>query len=97
MLGVSREIKLPDESAVTIEIPAGTQPGEVITTRGKGVPRIDGRGRGSLHAVIDVAIPKTLSDRARRLLEDLDAELQVAPPVESSPKPATETKKAESA
>ena len=98
MLGVTRDIKLPDDSVVVVEVPAGTQPGEVLTTRNKGVPRIDGRGRGSLHAVVEVAIPKTLSERARRLLEDLDAELIAGDAVESSPKPTSEhDKKAESA
>jgi len=98
MLGVTRDIVLPDDSVVSVEVPAGTQPGEVISTRGKGVPRIDGRGRGALHAVVDVSIPKSLSERARRLLKDLDAELASGDAVESSPKPSSaHAKKAESA
>lgn len=74
-LGTKREIALPDESTVTVEIPAGTQPGEVVTTRNKGVPRIDGRGRGALHAVVQVGIPKDISPRAAELLRELEAEL----------------------
>jgi len=78
-LGTKREIVLPDEAVVVVDIPAGTQPGEIVTTRNRGVPRIDGRGRGSLHAVVQVDIPKELSPRAKELLRELDAELQSAP------------------
>jgi molecular chaperone DnaJ len=72
-LGASREIELPDGTKVEIEIAAGTQPGEVVTTKGRGVPRIDGRGKGALHAVVEVAIPKQVSKRARELMLELDA------------------------
>ncbi|MBL9024742.1 MAG: molecular chaperone DnaJ [Myxococcales bacterium] len=74
-LGATREVELPDGSTVEVEVAAGTQPGEVVTTRGRGVPRIDGRGRGALHAVIQVEIPKQVPARARELLLELDAVL----------------------
>jgi len=75
-LGVSREIELPDGSKVKVDVAAGTQPGEVVTTRSKGVPRIDGRGRGSLHAVVQVDIPKQVSPRVRELMLELDVALR---------------------
>lgn len=74
-LGASRDIELPDGSKVKIEVAAGTQPGEVVTTRNRGVPRIDGRGRGALHAVVQVEIPKHVPARARELLLELEAVL----------------------
>lgn len=74
-LGVTRDIELPDGSTVKVEVSPGTQPGEVVTTRNRGVPRIDGRGRGSLHAIVQVEIPKQVSPRARELLLELDAVL----------------------
>ena len=74
-LGTTRELTLPDETTVSVDVPAGTQPGEVVTTRGRGVPRIDGRGRGALHAVVQVAIPKDISPRAQELLRELEVEL----------------------
>ncbi len=77
-LGATREIELPDGSKVEIEIAPGTQPNEVVTTKGRGVPRIDGRGKGSLHAVIEVAIPKQVSKRAKELLLELDTLLSCA-------------------
>ncbi|HVK64172.1 MAG TPA: molecular chaperone DnaJ [Polyangium sp.] len=74
-LGGTSEIELPDESKVSVAVPAGTQPGEVITVRGKGMPRVDGRGRGSLQVVVQVHVPKQISARAQELLKELQTEL----------------------
>jgi molecular chaperone DnaJ len=74
-LGKQVEVALPDDSKVSVDVPAGTQPGEVITVQGKGVPRIDGRGRGALQVLVQVDVPRDLSARARDLLRELDAEL----------------------
>jgi molecular chaperone DnaJ len=60
---------------VTVEVPAGTQPGEVITLKGKGVPRVDGRGRGSLQVVVQVDVPRHVSSRAKELMRELEEEL----------------------
>ncbi|MBI5509147.1 MAG: molecular chaperone DnaJ [Deltaproteobacteria bacterium] len=54
----------------TIAIPAGTQPGDVITLRRKGVPHLHHSGRGDLHVVCKVEIPRSLSQRQRDLLEE---------------------------
>jgi molecular chaperone DnaJ len=74
-LGGSSRIELPDETEVSVDVPPGTQPGEVISLKGKGLPRIDGRGRGSLQVVVQVDVPRALSSRAKELLRELDAEL----------------------
>jgi molecular chaperone DnaJ len=74
-LGTTIDLTLPDDTALSIEIPAGTQPGEVLTTKGRGAPRIDGRGRGSLQVVVQVEVPKRLSARARELLRELESDL----------------------
>jgi molecular chaperone DnaJ len=66
------------EKKIAVSLPAGTQPGAVITVKGQGIPRLDGRGRGSLVVVIQVEVPKALSARARQLLAELDAELGMA-------------------
>ncbi len=81
-LGTTREVTLPDESTLKVEIGAGTQPGDVLSTRNKGMPRVDGRGRGALHVVVQVEIPRQLSARAKELLRSLDQELgsDEAPP-----------------
>jgi molecular chaperone DnaJ len=54
-----------------IDVPAGTQPGTVVTLRERGMPTI-GRGRrGDQQVVLNVVIPRRLSDRQRDLLEEL--------------------------
>jgi molecular chaperone DnaJ len=54
-----------------VEIPAGTQPGETITLRSRGLPPL-GRGRtGDLHVHVNVVIPRKLSREQRELLEQL--------------------------
>ena len=51
-------------------VPAGTQPGAVLTLRGKGMPDPRG-GRGDLHVRLDVRVPTDLSSEERRLLMQL--------------------------
>ena len=74
-LGTEIQIELPDETSLEVEVPSGTQPGAVITLRGRGVTRLDRRGRGDLHIVVEVQVPKKLSRRAKKLLAELDSEL----------------------
>lgn len=64
------------EGSETIDIPAGAQPGDTMIVERAGVPRLDGRGRGDLIAVIQVDVPKKLSRRARKLLEELSETLK---------------------
>jgi molecular chaperone DnaJ len=59
------------EEPTDLQVPAGTQPGDTMVIKGAGVPRLDGRGRGDLITVIQVDVPKELSERARELLEEL--------------------------
>jgi molecular chaperone DnaJ len=67
-----------DVAALPLTIPAGTQSNAVFTMKGHGIPRLDGRGRGSLVVVVQVDVPTALSARARELLAELDAELKGA-------------------
>jgi molecular chaperone DnaJ len=54
-----------------IDVPAGTQPGTVVTLRERGMPTI-GRGRrGDQQVVLNVVIPRNLSARQRELLAEL--------------------------
>jgi molecular chaperone DnaJ len=50
-------------------IPPGTQPGHEFVLRGRGVPRLQGRGRGDLRAVVHVEIPTKLTSTERDLLQ----------------------------
>jgi molecular chaperone DnaJ len=54
-----------------IEVAPGTQPGAVVTLRGRGMPTI-GRGRrGDQRVVLNVVIPRNLSGRQQELLQEL--------------------------
>src|SRR5919108_1225375 len=56
---------------IPVEIPAGTQPGETVTLRARGMPPL-GRGRtGDLHVHVNVVMPRRLSREQRDLLERL--------------------------
>jgi molecular chaperone DnaJ len=60
---------------VELEVPGGTQPGDVRVLRGQGMPALRGSGRGSLHVRLDVAVPTALDEEERKLLEQLDEQL----------------------
>jgi molecular chaperone DnaJ len=58
-----------------IKVAPGTQPGAVVTLRGRGMPAI-GRGRrGDQQVVLNVVIPRNLTARQSELLEELRASL----------------------
>lgn len=71
-LGMTLTVEHPGEGALEVEVPPGTQPGEVITLRGKGMPMLRRQGRfGDLRAVANVQIPRKLTKEQRELLERL--------------------------
>jgi molecular chaperone DnaJ len=73
-LGGSLDVPTLDGEA-PVEIPAGTQPGEVLTLRGEGMPDLR-RGRpGDLRVVVNVLIPRHLNEAQRDLLEQLSGTL----------------------
>lgn len=64
------------EGAKPLQIPRGTQPGDVIRVRGLGMPDVRGRGIGDLHVHVHVEVPKKLTPRAEELLRELAVEEQ---------------------
>jgi molecular chaperone DnaJ len=60
-LGDKVGVPTPDGDG-EIDIPSGTQPGETLTLRGRGMPRIDGRGRGDVVAHLKLIVPSSLSE-----------------------------------
>ena len=60
---------------VELEVPPGTQPGEVRVLAGHGMPSLRGGRRGSLYVRLDVAVPTALDEEQRRLLEEVDKTL----------------------
>ncbi len=62
------------EGPTELMIPAGTQPGQVFHFKGKGVPRLQGSGRGDQYVRITVEIPARLSKKQKKLLEEFSGE-----------------------
>jgi len=72
-LGTEVSIPTLDGNAY-IKIRAGTQPGEIIRLKGKGIPRLRGYGKGDLLVRVDILVPEKLTQQQRTLLEQLAKE-----------------------
>src|SRR6185436_1601022 len=55
----------------TVKVPDGTQTGTTFRLRGKGMPDVNGRGRGDLFATVQVHTPKKLTREQKQLLDQL--------------------------
>ncbi len=73
-LGATLDVPTLDAS-MPIEVPAGTQPGTILTLRGQGMPALRGGRRGDLRVVVNIVIPRRLSDAQRDLLGRLNESL----------------------
>ena len=72
------EVEVPDlgsDELIKVTVPAGVQPGESLVVRGKGVPHLNRGGRGDLIVVVQLGVPRKLSRKAKKLLEELQQEL----------------------
>ncbi len=58
------------EGTSRLKVPAGTQSGTVFKIRGKGMPVLQGYGRGDLHVEINVMVPTSLNDKQKKLLKE---------------------------
>ncbi len=69
------ELQVPTlDGKVKYSIPAGTQPGDVFKLRDKGIPNVNGRGRGDQLVRIVVDVPKNLTPRQKELIRELGKE-----------------------
>ena len=65
-------VEIPTLSGrVKVKIEQGTPSGKVIRLRGKGLPEVNGYGRGDLLVAINVWVPKSLTREEKDLLEKL--------------------------
>jgi molecular chaperone DnaJ len=60
------------DGEVELSFEAGTQPGSVRVLRGRGFPLLRGFGRGDLRVMVNVLVPRQLTDEQRRLLEEFE-------------------------
>jgi molecular chaperone DnaJ len=66
------DVEVPTVDGLTnLRIPAGTQPGKVLTLKGKGVPHLRSNGRGDQMVIINLEIPARLNADQRKLFEEL--------------------------
>ncbi len=60
------------EGDVELTFDPGTQPGEIRVLRGRGLPVLQGFGRGNQRVLVNVTVPRRLTDEQRRLLAEFD-------------------------
>lgn len=60
------------DGEVELEFSPGTQPGEVRVLRGRGMPVLQGFGRGDHRVLVNVAVPRRLTAEQRQLLEQFE-------------------------
>jgi molecular chaperone DnaJ len=70
-LGASVTIPTLD-GETKLEFEPGTQPSEVVVLRGRGMPVLHGFGRGDQRVLVNVAVPRQLTDEQRDLLEQFE-------------------------
>ncbi len=70
ILGGSIEVPLV-EGRAKIKIDPGTQTGKVLRLRGKGIPDVNGYGRGDILIVVNIVVPNKITAEEKRLVEQL--------------------------
>src|SRR5262249_28437883 len=72
------EIKVPTlEGELSLKVPEGTQSGTTFRLKNKGVPVLNGHGKGELYVEVRVQTPTKLSKRQKELLLELDGTLRI--------------------
>ena len=76
-LGANVEVPMV-AGTVTLQVPPGTQSGQVFNLRGRGLPRINSSAAGDLHVRLQLWTPESFSEEEDKLLRRL-SELQTVP------------------
>lgn len=79
-LGARLAVPTPSGGETTVDVPAGTQSGTRLRVRGKGMPNVQGRGKGDLYAQVVVQVPKKLTKEQRAALETLGEVMPMGKP-----------------
>jgi molecular chaperone DnaJ len=75
-LGGKIDIEIIDGNVGSLKIPEGTQNGDILKIKNKGMPDIHGRGFGDLFIEINITTPRKLNRKSKKLLEELSKELK---------------------
>ena len=70
-LGAQVTVPLPDGTKAKLKIPAGTQSGKVFRMKGKGAPKLKGKGYGDLLVTAQITAPKRVTGKQKELLQEL--------------------------
>ena len=77
-LGAHVSVRTMDGKA-DLKLPAGTQSGQRLRLRGKGLPHHGGSERGDLYAIVKIMVPKDLTSREKDLFQELGRVSRFAP------------------
>ena len=68
------EVVVPTiDGKVSYSVHDGTQPGDVFKLKGKGIPYINGKGRGDQYVKVTIEVPKNLSSKQKSILKEFDS------------------------
>lgn len=70
-LGGTTKVPTLDGKSVKITVPSGTQGGQILRIKGKGINKANGKG-GDILCKIQIAIPKGLDDKSKELIKKLE-------------------------
>lgn len=71
VLGDKIQVKTIYDELLSITVPQGTQPGDMVKIKGKGIKKLNGYGYGDLYIKFNLVVPKKVSRKERKLLEEL--------------------------
>jgi len=75
-LGAKVDVPCLHNEILKVTIPPGIQSGTALRLRGKGMPRLQGKGKGDLYVVVEVRTPTDLTPRQRELLKEFKMEIR---------------------
>jgi curved DNA-binding protein len=73
-LGTELMVPTIDGKSLDVKVPAGTKNGAGLRIKGHGLPRFNGKGKGDQYVKIKIAIPKTLTEQQKELIDALQRE-----------------------
>lgn len=76
VLGTEAKIKTLDGAEELLAVPSGTQHGQTLKIKGKGMPRVNTKAVGDLYVHVYIEIPKNLTDKQRELIKSLADEMK---------------------
>jgi len=77
MMVLGGEIEVPFiDGAESLKIPRGTQSGHVFTFRGRGLPRLNGFGKGTQYLKVEVDVPTKVTKKQCDLIKEFDGTIK---------------------